>query len=92
MGSLAEEWKCDASTATWIVDRLEAKRLAERRPHPADRRVRLVGLTRSGARVKATQIERAYRPPKAFLKLDLADLLALRNAAAKLPRSTPGED
>jgi len=85
MGSLAEEWKCDASTATWIVDRLEAKGLAERRPHPTDRRVKLVGLTPSGTRLKARQVERLYRPPQALLELNLADLVALRNAVAKLP-------
>src|SRR6059058_5053046 len=33
MGELAAEWRCDASTATWIVDRLEARGLARRRPH-----------------------------------------------------------
>src|SRR5438876_3852376 len=51
--SLAEEWQCDASTATWIVDRLETKGLAERRPHPSDRRARLVVLTPDGVRTKA---------------------------------------
>jgi hypothetical protein len=27
MRGLARDWQCDASTATWIVDRLEAKGL-----------------------------------------------------------------
>src|SRR5919206_412114 len=63
MGSLAEEWRCDASTATWIVDRLEAKGLVERRPHPSDRRSRLVVLTPKGARLKAQQMRRMYVPP-----------------------------
>ena len=89
MGSLAEEWKCDASTATWIVDRLEAKGLAERRPHPTDRRVKLVGLTALGVRMKAKQMERVYVTPRALLELDLADLVTLRNAVAKLP--VPGQ-
>lgn len=85
MGSLAEEWKCDASTATWIVDRLEAKGLAARKPHPTDRRVTLVVLTRLGVRTKARQMENVYVPPKELLELDLADLVRLRDAAAKLP-------
>src|SRR5919202_3764002 len=38
MRSLAEEWECDASNATWIVDRLERLGLAERRTVPEDRR------------------------------------------------------
>jgi DNA-binding MarR family transcriptional regulator len=86
MGSLAEEWKCDASTATWIVDRLEGKGLAERRPHPGDRRVRLVYLTALGARTKARQLDRVYIPPRALLELDLGELVALRDAATSLAR------
>jgi len=85
MGSVAEEWKCDASTATWIVDRLESKGLAERRPHPTDRRVKLVGLTSRGVRMKAAQMQSVYIPPRALLDLDLASLVTLRNAVAKLP-------
>src|SRR5919201_1080262 len=60
MGALAEEWKLDASTATWIVDRLEAKGLVHRRPHPSDRRSKLVVLTPKGARLKAKNTERMY--------------------------------
>jgi DNA-binding MarR family transcriptional regulator len=89
MGSLAEEWRCDASTATWIVDRLEAKGLVERRPHPSDRRSRLVVLTPKGARLKAQQMRRMYVPPSELLDLDLADVIALRDATAKLPRQPP---
>ena len=84
MGSLADEWKCDASTATWIVDRLEAKGLAERRAHPTDRRVKLVGLTPRGMRIKVSQTAHAYVPPRALLQLDIADLVALRNAVVKI--------
>jgi DNA-binding MarR family transcriptional regulator len=94
MGSLAEEWKCDASTATWIVDRLEQRGLAERRPHPTDRRARLVLLTARGARLKARNMERMYVPPPALLELDLPDLVALRDAVARLappkPAGNPG--
>jgi MarR family transcriptional regulator, organic hydroperoxide resistance regulator len=85
MGSLADEWKCDASTATWIVDRLEAKGLAERRPHATDRRVKLVALTPFGLRALAKQSEKSYVPPRELLELDVVDLLALRKAVAKLP-------
>src|SRR5438132_963639 len=37
MGALAGEWMCDASNATWIVDRLEKRGFVERRPSPGDR-------------------------------------------------------
>src|SRR6478609_11924077 len=53
MGALADAWKCDASNVTWLVDRLEEHGLAERRPHPSDRRVRSVALTRKGTRIRA---------------------------------------
>ena len=86
MGSLAEEWKCDASTATWIVDRLEQRGLAQRRPHPTDRRARLVVLTPTGARLRAKNLERMYIPPPQLLELELPDLVALRDAASKLGR------
>src|ERR1700736_2955879 len=38
MRSLADEWGCDASNATWIVDRLEKRGFAERRAIAGDRR------------------------------------------------------
>lgn len=85
MGSLAEEWKLDASTATWIVDRLEKRGLAERRLHPSDRRAKLVVLTPRGQRLLARNMERMYVPPPVLLDLELPDLLALRDATAKLP-------
>jgi hypothetical protein len=44
MKSLADEWRCDASNATWIVDRLEKLGLAERKTVPHGRRVKLVVL------------------------------------------------
>jgi DNA-binding MarR family transcriptional regulator len=83
--ALAEEWQCDASTVTWIVDRLEAKGLAERRPHPSDRRARLVVLTPRGAQTKADLLAGMYAPPPELLALDRDDLALLRDAVARLP-------
>jgi DNA-binding MarR family transcriptional regulator len=86
MRSLADEWRIDASTVTWIVDRLEARGLAERRPHPTDRRSRLVALTPAGKKLW-TEIQKAsYQPPKGLLELSEADLRALRDAVKRLPR------
>ena len=84
MRELAREWRCDASTATWIVDRLEAKGLAERRAHPTDRRVKLVVLTPTGERTKAEMIAETYKPPSELLELDRAELAALRDATLPL--------
>jgi DNA-binding MarR family transcriptional regulator len=86
MRSLAELWGCDASNATWIVDRLERLGLAERRTTPEDRRVKLVVLTRRGARNKRDVLARMYEPPPELLELDAATLRALRRALSKLPR------
>jgi DNA-binding MarR family transcriptional regulator len=38
MRTLAQAWGCDASNATWMVDRLETRGLVERRMLPPDRR------------------------------------------------------
>ena len=49
MGELATTLGIDAPYATLVVDELERQGLVERRPHPTDRRVRLVATTPSGA-------------------------------------------
>lgn len=85
MGTLAEEWACDASNATWMVDRLEERGLAERRSSPTDRRVKLVVLTPLGRKTRAAIMEGMYEPPPELLRLDRADLEALRDALARLP-------
>jgi MarR family transcriptional regulator, organic hydroperoxide resistance regulator len=86
MRSLADEWECDASTATWIVDRLEAKGFAERRSHPPDRRVKLVVLTLAGVETRNEMLAATYAPPPELMELDAAELAALRDAAASLAR------
>jgi DNA-binding MarR family transcriptional regulator len=86
MRSLAEEWGCDASNATWIVDRLEARGLAERREQPGDRRVKLVVLTPAGVKTRDRLREAMYEPPRVLVDLPSAALQALKAAAEKLPR------
>jgi DNA-binding MarR family transcriptional regulator len=87
MSMLADRWLCDASNATWMVDRLEERGLAERRPQPGDRRVKLVVLTPRGAEEKRRLTDLLFEPPPALLELDRTDLEALRDALAKLPIS-----
>ena len=86
MRDLAAAWACDASNATWIVDRLERKGLAERRASPGDRRVKLVALTARGAQVRAAVSAEMYEPPPELLALDADELAALAAAAARLRR------
>jgi DNA-binding MarR family transcriptional regulator len=84
IGDLANAWVCDASNATWIVDRLEKAGLAERQPDPADRRVRRVALTKKGAKIKDALRAQLYDPPEELLALDRTDLERLLDAARKL--------
>lgn len=92
MRSLAHEWSCDASTATWIVDRLERKGLAERRFHPSDRRVRLAALTPAGVALRDEMLRRMYEPPPELLELEVPDLVALRDGVDRLPPAPPRRD
>ncbi|MFD9046377.1 MarR family winged helix-turn-helix transcriptional regulator [Streptomyces zaomyceticus] len=48
MRHIAQKLKCEPSNITGIVDRLEARGLVERRPDPADRRVKLAAPTEAG--------------------------------------------
>ena len=84
MRDLSEQWECDASNATWIVDRLERFGLAERREVPTDRRVRQVVLTARGERVRAELLEEFHTPPAELLQLSRKDLEALARALGKL--------
>ncbi|MFF8604833.1 MarR family winged helix-turn-helix transcriptional regulator [Streptomyces sp. NPDC015346] len=48
MRKIAQKLKCEPSNVTGIVDRLESRGLVERRPDPADRRVKLAAATPEG--------------------------------------------
>jgi len=85
MRSLAEAWTCDASNATWMIDRLETRGLVERRAVAGDRRVKEVVLTPLGVETKAALVEALYQPPAELLELPLADLKTLRDALQRLP-------
>jgi DNA-binding MarR family transcriptional regulator len=87
MQSLAKEWVCDPSNATWVVDRLEERGLAERRSQPGDRRVRLVALTRSGFEVREQLRAEFYQPPPELLGLERSDLETLHLAVTRLSKA-----
>ncbi|MFF9274101.1 MarR family winged helix-turn-helix transcriptional regulator [Streptomyces griseosporeus] len=81
MRKLAHKLKCEPSNVTGIVDRLEARGLVERRPDPADRRVKVAVATDEGRRIARTLRDslRFAREPLAALteqeRLALRDLL-----------------
>ncbi|GAA4109724.1 MarR family transcriptional regulator [Streptomyces sp. NPDC048491] len=81
MRRIAQKLKCEPSNITGIVDRLEARGLVERRPDPADRRVKLAAPTPAGL-TTATHLRDSLnfaREPLAELSADerrvLRDLL-----------------
>jgi DNA-binding MarR family transcriptional regulator len=80
MRSLADEWGCDASNATWIIDRLEERGFAERRAIAGDRRVKLVVLTAAGAKARQKVLEGMYEAPPELVALPRASLEVLRNS------------
>lgn len=79
MSEMATFLHCDNSNVTGIVDVLEEKGLAARRPSTRDRRVKLIELTAEGRRVRA-RLKRAVEKPPAWLDgLSVADQKALRD-------------
>lgn len=73
MGRLADTLSCDASNVTGLVDRLETRGLIERRASPVDRRVKVLALTPSGARIRIQLQKRMADPPDPFRRLSAAD-------------------
>ncbi len=73
MKELAGELWCDASNATGIVDRLEARGFVERRPAEHDRRLKCVVLTVAGRRLRRRLDERMRQLPPALSALSAAD-------------------
>jgi DNA-binding MarR family transcriptional regulator len=84
MRLLAEQWSCDASNATWIVDRLEEMGLAERRTAPKDRRVKLVALTQKGLELRTALQEKFNIPPAELLGLGNDNLRTLEQIMRKI--------
>jgi DNA-binding MarR family transcriptional regulator len=87
---LVERSMIDASTMVAVVDELEQRGLAERRPHPADRRKRAVYLTAKGSRT----LERARKvagqtAAEMFAALDESEIATLRKLLRKLAGVEP---
>src|SRR5215208_3587549 len=85
MRALADAWGTDASAATWVVDRLEKKGLAERRADASDRRGKLVVLTARGVKTR-DEILRAFHepPPELLAALDRQELQTLGELLKKI--------
>ncbi|MDX6623776.1 MAG: hypothetical protein QOE75_1708 [Solirubrobacterales bacterium] len=90
MGEIASFLHCDPSNVTGIVDNLEEKGMAERRPSPQDRRVKLIELTAAGRRVRGRLIREIEKPPEWMEALSAADQRSLRDLLQRAVETTSG--
>jgi DNA-binding MarR family transcriptional regulator len=77
MRDLAARLDYDASNLSTLVDRLERRGAVERRPDPADRRVKALVLTPAGERLRADFWRDLVADPEPLTALSKADLQAL---------------
>ena len=89
MRDLAGHWKCDASYVTNLTDTLEERGLVERRPHPTDRRVKMIVLTDRGAAVRAAAFARVSQPPASLAALTAVEQRQLRDLLRKVAGADP---
>ena len=88
MRELAEDWLCDASNVTGIVDGLEARGYATRELHAEDRRVKLVRLTPAGVKARERIVAELATPSPALLALGADELRQLRQILERVPGGT----
>ena len=84
MRELAAALGIDPPNATGVVDDLEAAGLVRRRPHPTDRRVKLVEATRKGKALARKADAILATPPPALSALPGEDLETLRRVLERL--------
>ena len=86
MRALAKTWHSDASTVTWMADRLERRGLVERRPLEG---ARVVALTTEGETVQDAVRSQLYAPPDGWKTLTGDDLACLAKILTKLGSTSP---
>ena len=92
MGELAALLGMDPPNLTTVVDDLERMGLVERRPHPTDRRAKLVVATDAGASLARRAQQILERPPVGLSKLPAEDLEILGRILSRLSQDQgPGE-
>ncbi|MGW2475783.1 MarR family winged helix-turn-helix transcriptional regulator [Streptomyces sp. NPDC001665] len=84
MRRIAQKLKCEPSNVTGIVDRLEARGLVERRPDPADRRVKLAAPTERGAATAAQLRDALDFAREPLAGLSAADRTVLRDLLRRM--------
>jgi DNA-binding MarR family transcriptional regulator len=90
MNALAKGMNCDPSNITGIVDRLEHRGLIERHVDPKDRRIKLLGLSAEGVRLRKKLLARLFAPFPGLRQLSSAEQQTLYDLLKKLdPISKP---
>jgi DNA-binding MarR family transcriptional regulator len=87
LSALAAQLLADPPYVTLMVDDLEQRGLAQRRPHPDDRRAKLVSLTRAGRAAAARAEAILDEPPPELRTLPAEDLAALVRVLERLTES-----
>ena len=87
MGELAAALGIDPPNATVLVDDLESQGLARRRPHPTDRRAKLVEATRKGKALARRADDILGTPPQGLSALSPQDLKALQRILTSITAS-----
>jgi MarR family transcriptional regulator, organic hydroperoxide resistance regulator len=91
MGTMADLLRCDPSNVTAIVDTLEERKLARRKPSEGDRRVKVVELTAAGKKLRARAIEEMFKPPAWLAGLSAADQRKLRDVLKRAMDKVPAK-
>jgi DNA-binding MarR family transcriptional regulator len=86
---LADHWGFDASYVTSLADALEERGLAERRPHPTDRRIKMLVLTDKGVEARERAQQLLEEPPPSFAALTVAERRQLRDLVRKVANADP---
>jgi DNA-binding MarR family transcriptional regulator len=83
---LAERLSADPPYVTLMIDDLEQRGLVDRKPHPQDRRAKLVALTASGRAAAARADAMLDEPPAALRDVPAKDLATLLRVLERLSR------
>jgi DNA-binding MarR family transcriptional regulator len=91
MGELAALLGIDPPYMTIVVDEFENQGLVERRPHPSDRRAKLVVATRRGKEVARRAEAILGAAPAGLRELDTTELNDLVTILRRVAQSQPAE-
>ena len=89
MKELAAALNIDPPNVTVLVDELESQGIVRRRPHPTDRRAKIVEATRKGRSLAQTANDILATPPSALADLDAVDLDALQRILGRVVHDQP---